>query len=183
MCVQSAYKHQGEYDLVIIDEAHRAASAKYRILFSNIKTKALMMLTATLPDNEENKEFLLSVAPVVFEKNLQEALEQELVPEFDVFNIPVPLHKSVSGKYKIFDAKFTQNLIKLTRHKMDNPLLSKYKSVFDIARAERNSTNKELADNCKGYWAGMSMRKQVVYNNPAKFQTVIDIIKMYPDKK
>ena len=151
MCVQSAYKHQGEYDLVIIDEAHRTASAKYRILFSNIKTNALMMLTATLPDNWEGREFLLSVAPVVFEKNLQEALTQELVPEFDVFNIPVPLHKSVAGKYKVFDAKFTQSMIKLTRQKMDNPLLSKYKNIFDIAKAERNSADRELADNCKGY--------------------------------
>ncbi len=63
LCIQSAYRVQGEYDLVIIDEVHRALSPEYRKVFENIKTKALICLTATVPEEAEYNEFLHKVCP------------------------------------------------------------------------------------------------------------------------
>lgn len=178
MCIQSAYKHTGSYDLVIIDEVHRALSPKYREVFKNIKTKKLLCLTATLPDEAEYVEFLTKIAPVVYEKKLKDALGDDMVPQFEIYNLAVPLHRTISGKYKLFDGKFTQSMIKLTRYLMDDPKLkSKYKNVFELAQAAQwHKFDKELQSVCKSYWAGMTMRKQLVYSNPAKLNAVKQII-------
>jgi len=178
MCIQSAYKHKGYYDLVIIDEVHRSLSPKYREVFSGIKAKHLMCLTATLPEEAEYVEFLAKTCPVIYEKKLKDALKDEMVPQFEIYNFSVPLHKTISGKYKLFDNKFTQSMIKLTRILMDNPKLkSKYKNVFELAQAAQwASFDKETQGLCKSYWAGMTMRKQLVYSNPAKLKAIRDIL-------
>lgn len=177
-CIQSAYKIKGNFDLVIIDEVHRALSPKYRAIFANVNAKHLMCLTATLPNEEEYVDFLTKTCPVIYEKKIKEALEEGMVPQFELYNLPVPIHKSISGKYKMFDAKFTQAMIKLTRILIDNPKLrSKYKNVFELAQAAQwNTFDKETQGLCKSYWAGMTMRKQLVYSNPAKLAYIREVI-------
>jgi len=180
MCLKSAYLHAGDYDLVIVDEVHRALSKEYRRMFRSVTTKALMCLTATLPENEEYVTFLNSIAPVVYEKNLVEAMETGMAPKVTIYNLPVPLSREIAGKYKVFDGKFTQNLIKLTRFRAERPELRVYSSVFDLAQAAtKRPFDKEVQAACTGYWSSMTLRKYLVYSNPAKIKFIADIINKY----
>jgi len=185
LCIQSAYKYVSEYDLVIVDEVHRALSPEYRKVFQNIKTKNLLCLTATVPDDEEYQEFLNSVAPICYEKHLMEVVEKGILPKFSIYNLQVPLAKELQGKYRVFDNNFNLANIRLSKMRAQDPILSyKYKSVFDIARTEQKSTNKELARACSDYWASMQLRKMVVYNNTTKITVARDIIEKFgPERK
>lgn len=184
MCIQSAYKHKGHYDLVIIDEVHKALSPAYRKVFSGITSNKLLCLTATLPEDPEYVEFLNHICPVVYTKTLASALDEGKVPKFEILNVPVFIHTSVLGKYTLFDNKFTKATIQLTRFRMDRPTLwNKYPSVFDLAKGEKDSKDKEVASVAKSYWAAMTMRKQILYNNPAKIPAVIQILRNNPHRK
>jgi len=181
MCLKSAYLHEGEYDLVIVDEVHRALSKEYRKLFTSIKTKALLCLTATLPEDPEYVSFLERIAPTVYEKELSGAIDEGLAPKAQIYNLAVPLSKEVAGKYKVFDSKFTQSIIKLTRFRSEQFHLREYSSIFELARAaQHRNFEKEVQMACNAYWASMTMRKQVLYENPAKIGAVISILEKYP---
>lgn len=185
MCIQSAYKLQGEYELVIIDEVHRALSPNYRAIFTGVKCDYLLGLTATKPQGEESLAFLNSVAPIVYEKVLSEIVEGEVLPEFKIMNVEVPLIGKEAAKYKLFDGQFTQGLVELSRARASNALLSyKYSNAFDMARELRLlPKDSAIRKSARKFWSGMSMRKNVVYNNSEKIHVAVDLILRYPNRR
>jgi hypothetical protein len=114
-----------------------------------------------------------------------EVVEKGILPKFSIYNLQVPLAKELQGKYRVFDNNFNLANIRLSKMRAQDPILSyKYKSVFDIARTEQKSTNKELARACSDYWASMQLRKMVVYNNTTKITVARDIIEKFgPERK
>lgn len=136
-----------------------------------------MCLTATVPDEEEYVEFLGEVSPVVYAKSLLEVVDRGILPRFNIYNLEVAMDKSMAGKYKAFDNVFNTSLIKLDRMRSEDPnLSSRYRNVFDLAKAEQYSDDKELKGLCKQYWGSMQLRKLVVYNNLAKIGVAKEII-------
>lgn len=186
LCIQSAYKYIGDYDLVIIDEVHRALSPEYRKVFESITTKALICLTATLPQDEEYVEFLEKVSPVVYSKHLSEVVEYGVIPKFAIYNLEVPLDRSLRGKYARFDSNFASAVITLTKMRRDSATLTyKYASIFDLAReVSKDTEDSPLRRAAKQYWGGMQMRKLVVYNNSEKIKTTKYILEnIGPNRK
>lgn len=186
LCIQSAYKYVGDYDLVIIDEVHRALSPEYRKVFETITTKSLICLTATLPQDEEYVEFLGQVSPVIYAKHLAEVVEAGVLPRFQIYNLEVPLARESKGKYRSFDNSFKQAAIDLSRIRSKNPsLINKYSSSFVMAKHESLAKEDSIVRRAaKQYWGSMTMRKQVVYSNPAKIIAAKAIInKVGADRK
>ncbi len=135
LCIQSAYKLKGEYELIIVDEIHRSLSSKYRSLFSNVSADYLLGLTATKPQDEDTLEFLNKVAPIVYEKVLSEIINDEILPEFKIINVEIPLTGKEAAKYKLFDGQFSQGLVELSKARSKSSLLSyKYSNTFDMAK-------------------------------------------------
>jgi superfamily II DNA or RNA helicase len=185
LCIQSAYRYVAEYDFVIIDEVHRALSPEYRKVFQSIKATSMLCLTATIPDEEEYVEFLGIVAPVVYAKSLLDVVDKGILPKFNIYNLEVGMDKSMAGKYKAFDNVFNTSLIKLDRLRSEDPnLSSRYRNVFDLAKAEQYSDDRELKTLCKQYWGAMQLRKLVVYNNLTKISVAKAIIEKFePNRK
>lgn len=171
---------------MIIDEVHRALSPEYRKVFETVTTKALICLTATLPQEEEYVEFLEKVSPVVYSKHLAEVVEYGVIPKFAIYNLEVPLDKALKGKYARFDANFASAVISLTKMRRDSATLTyKYASIFDLARdVSRDPDDSPLRRMAKQYWGGMQMRKQVVYNNTEKLKVAKYIVEnIGPNRK
>lgn len=185
MCIQSAYKHNGEYDLVIVDEIHRSLSATYRQIFVNVKCEYILGLTATVPHEPQAKEYLNEVCPIIYEKHLDEIVTEGILPQFRIHNVGVPLVGKEKAKYKLFSTQFEIATIELSKHRLKDPSLSdRYKNVFDLARDFKDSNIKSnLRDAAKRFWSGMSMRKLVVYNNSEKFKVALSIIDLFPNKR
>lgn len=178
-CINSAYKVADKgYDLVIIDEVHRALSPANRRVFENMHTTALMCLTGTLPDVEEYVELLDKYCPVVYQKTLAEAVKEGLVPQFSIYNLQVGLSREISGKHKVFDLQFKKALLLLTRYRMDNVVYkTRFSNIFDMARVMKDEkSDLECARAAKAYWNAMSMRKLILYDNPEKINTIKNII-------
>lgn len=174
MCINTAYKVSGQYDLLIVDECHRSVSASFRSVYTNIKYKKLLCLTATLP--EKNSEFLLEVAPIVYTKSIQDVQgNEEVVSDYYVYNFVTGMDKKTEQKYKLFTTLFTEASIQLSKIMRFSD--EKFASLYDFAKYYSKSTEKtEVVRFSKQYWSSMSMRRLALHNNTAKIKVAHDVV-------
>lgn len=185
MIINSAAKKELECDLLIIDECHRAISPKMRNVFSCIKYKKLLCLTATLPKEEEYTSFLFSVCPLVYQQTLTDVMGMDkVVSKFQIYNLATDSDFETKKKYRLFQSQFQSASIELASLKRILPELFEFKSLFDIAKTySSRSEPVEVVRAAKAFWWAMSMRKRVLYENEHKIKVVAEIIKKYPDRK
>jgi superfamily II DNA or RNA helicase len=212
LCLKTAYKIVKAYDLLIIDEAHTALSPEYRKIFSNITYKQLLCLTATIPDNKEYADFLQRVAPVVYNKGLDEIqAEDNVISPYKMYNLEINFNRPDRSKYQIFDTQFKEAQMQLAVFKRTHREIL-LQSTFDIAKdhcaikneslyidekikalPDYNERYQEYAAYCsdlhhiikysKQYWSGMTMRKWTCYESTSKLEIVVGLLKQFPKRK
>ena len=91
-CYASLAKIQGDYDLVILDEAHYITEAN-SIFFKKNKVKSILALTATPPKDITKQLILKKIAPTIYKYTLEQAVEDGLVAPFNIIVIEAPLNK------------------------------------------------------------------------------------------
>ena len=185
LIINSASKKEIECDLFIIDECHRALSPKMRNVFSCIKYKKLLCLTATLPKEQEYVDFLYSVCPLVYKQTMTAVMDMDkVVSDFQVINLETDIDFETKKKYRLFQSQFQQASIELAGLKRITPELFEFKSLFDIAKTYSNKSEPaEVVKAAKAFWWAMSMRKRVLYENKHKIKVVAELIKKHPDRK
>jgi len=107
MCYQSAYKLKNRhYDIVICDEVHLGLSLKYRKFFDNNKYKALLCMTATLPEEYEYNLKLQQIATINYTITLDKCVSLGLVSPYEIHCIPVKLTVHEQVEYNTINKKF-----------------------------------------------------------------------------
>ena len=179
--INTAYKKPIECDLLIVDEAHRAFSPAFKELFTSVKYNSLLCLTATLPSDEAKVRMLREIAPVVYERTVDQAGQS--VSPYTIVNLGVKLDRSTLSKYGVFNRMFTEAQIALSRlwyaYYRDE-----FASIFDLARYfATKSGEDEVIKLSKRYWSGMSLRKKTLYEAPTKLEVARQIVKANPQRK
>lgn len=185
LVINSAAKRDLECDLLIVDECHRALSSKMRNVFTCIKYKKLLCLTATLPKEQEYVDFLYSVCKLIYQQTMADVvLMDKVVSNFQVFNLETDADFETKKKYRLFQSQFQQASIELSQLKRIVPELFEFKSLFDIAKTySSRSEPVEVVRAAKAFWWAMSMRKRVLYENKHKIKVISEIINKNPGKK
>ena len=189
-CIQSAHKNASYADLLIIDEIHTSLSPIYSKVFENVLYKQILGLTATIPEKGVATKILDKYCPVIFTYSVNDAAENQIVADCQMYNLEVTLSKSDRAKYKLFDGNYNRALLTIGMLKRYFPHL-KDSSIFDIAREyaklDTKSQESEEAQNLvkasKAYWSAMTLRKWVCYEAQSKIEAVLDLIKKFPLKK
>ena len=75
------------FDLVIIDEVHRAGAASYERVIEHFQPKFLLGLTATPERTDDFNVFKLFDHNVPYEIRLQEALQADMLAPFDYYGV------------------------------------------------------------------------------------------------
>jgi superfamily II DNA or RNA helicase len=75
------------FDLIIIDEVHRAGSASYERIINHFDSNFLLGLTATPERTDETNIFEIFDHNVPYEIRLQEALEADMLAPFDYYGV------------------------------------------------------------------------------------------------
>lgn len=171
-CIQSVYKKESEYDLLLVDEVHTSKAEKYSQVFIKVKHRFCLGLSATIEENEVIKKY----CPIVFESTVQQALEADAFNEYVIHNIAVPFNRKEAAHYKTFDNQFKIGRLQLLLLKNKFP---EYKdlSIFDIAKL--HSTSKEKTDivkYSKMFWNGMTLRKRLCYLATSKALAAAKIV-------
>lgn len=182
-CINTAYKISKHYDLLIVDEIHKTLSPEFIHLYTNITYNALLGLTATPPDHREDyMESLDKICPVVYQRTLNEAVQEGILSDFLVYNLPVTLTKKESFLYKRYNALFegSKELIWRNIYKEG---LSTSKNIFDVASEHRLKPDSLLYKASKQFWTSMTLRKWVCYNAERKVERCLEIIQAFPGRR
>jgi len=176
MCINTAYKVSGEYDLLIVDECHRSVSESFRAVYTNIRYKKLLCLTATLP--ERNADVLTAISPIVYTKSIQDvAGNTDVVSDYYVYNLVTDMDRQTSQKYKLFTTLFTEAAVHLSKILRLTP--KSFSSIYDMAKHYSRSTEKsDVVKYSKQYWSSMSMRRMALQRNTAKIKVAHDVVNM-----
>lgn len=166
LCIQSAHKHNSYADLLIIDEIHTCLSPVYSKVFENVIYKQILGLTATIPEKGVATKILEKYCPIAFTYTVNDAAENRIVADCEIYNLEVNLTKSDRAKYKLFDGNYNRALLTIGMLKKYFPHL-KESSIFDVAREYSKLNAKEqiseeaqnLVKASKAYWSAMSLRK------------------------
>ena len=109
LCYQSAYKLIGHhYDIVVCDEIHLGLSPEYCKFFKNNIYDSLLCMTATLPEEEEYKNILMKIAPVIYKISLDECVSLGIVAPYIIECVPVKLTITEQAEYKHVNNTFVK---------------------------------------------------------------------------
>jgi len=175
VCYQSAYKYVGKhYDIVICDEVHLGLSPEYRKFFSNNTYDKLLCMTATLPEENEYKLHLFSLAPTIFTITLDECVDLELVSPYKLICVPLALTDEEKSKYKSINNKFVYWKYKLG----DFDAFNTAKQIL----ADSNATPQDKMAASR-FFACIRERKKIVDFASGKIEKLKQLVAENEDKK
>lgn len=182
-CIQTVYKwHKQHFDLVIVDEAHTTLSEQYRKFYFNNSYRSLLCLTATVPENDEYKTFLLSIAPIVYSINIQQSQAKDLVSDYQIYNLALPLTPNEKIKYGWAQKEFKKALISISTI-MEMNERERFPSVMDFANAKLKDRASPYYRLALDFYRYMGSRKTICYNAENKLDICLKIIQQYPERK
>ena len=179
-CLQTAYKEETEYDLLVVDEVHTATAEKYSAVFVNTKHKQCLGLSATV---DSTNKVLVEHCPVLFSIEVADALKAKAFNAYTVYNVAIPLNRKEQAIYNTFDRQFKLAKLQLLILKKDYPEYADL-TIFDIAKKYANSKEKtELVKWSKTFWSAMTMRKSLCYKAYSKAEAAKELVSRSPTSK
>lgn len=173
LCYQSAHKLEGEhYHIVICDEVHLGLSKIYRRFFENNTYDKLLCMTATVPEEEEYRNYLFEIAPMRYQISLDECVALGLVAPYEIVCIPLELNEEDKQAYKKANNKFVS---------------AKYRiggfNTFDDAKAILAGKLDGDKGGAKMFFDSIRERKQVVQHSASKIVKAKELIKKHKNDK
>lgn len=153
-----------ECDLLIIDEYHTVAGEYFRSVLK-IPYKFILTLTATIERTDGLHELLLKHSPIVDTITLEEALDNNWISEFIVYNIAVELSKKEMSLYRKYNTAFKKLACKISGINEANYFL-KSKDTNKVRMAGR-------------YYKYLRLRKDICKNNSNKIDIVRRLINCF----
>ncbi len=167
LVINTAIKQNRNYDFLILDECHRYAAESFRKIFELVEFKYILGLTATLEREDNLHEIILEYLQVIDKITVDEALENNWISPYTVYNIAVPLSAAEQTDYNKSDNAFKHFAAKLGYGGQ----------AFKNAGAFLKSSDKALQGQAGAYYNAMRKRKNICLNNSNKIDAVDKIIK------
>jgi len=171
--VNTAVNKEINCDLLIIDEAHSTASADwFSLSWKNAKFNKIIALSATMIRNDNKHKVILEVAPILMTVTFEEALENNWISNYTIYNIALEFTIEEREVYNHIE----YNLNKIFRdvseiEKLDLEYVEK--NMFNlsskyISQYKKTKDNKELYLLAISYNRLIGYRKKLIYNAQAK---------------
>jgi superfamily II DNA or RNA helicase len=170
--INSAIKHFHKVDMLVLDEVHRYAAESFRNIFNKVNTKFILGLTATLEREDGFHEVILEYLPVFDQITVDEALENEWIAPYVVYNIPIELSSADQIEYNKANNAFKHFAAKLGHGGQ----------AFKNATSYLKSSDKALQGQAGAYYNSMRKRKNICQNNSNKVIATKKIIDCLSDR-
>ncbi len=168
LCYQSAYKLLGNhYSIVLCDEVHLGLSTQYRKFFDNNTYDKLLCMTATLPEEQEYKDLLDTLAPTVYKISLDACVAAGIVSPYHIYCKPLQLTPVEQKEYKKINNSFVYYKYQLGQF-----------NAFDEAQRIMGDKNAHPSDKKSAvmFYRAIRERKKIVdfaSNKIAEFQKLV----------
>lgn len=172
MVINSAIKQKHKVDMLVLDEIHRYAAESFRSIFDNVLSSYILGLTATLEREDNFHELILEYLPVFDEVTVDDALDNEWIAPYKVYNIPVELSPEDQIEYNKANNAFKHFAAKLGHGGQ----------AFKNATSYLKSSDKALQGQAGAYYNSMRKRKNICQNNSNKILATKQIIDNLSDR-
>jgi len=167
LVINTVIKKQREYDMIVLDECHRYAAENFKKVFELVDYKYILGLTATLEREDGLHELILDYLNVIDEVTVDDALDNNWISPYIVYNIAVPLPADEQTDYNKSDNAFRHFAAKLGYGGQ----------AFKNAQNFLKSSDKAKQGQAGAYYNAMRKRKNICLNNSAKINAVDEIVK------
>lgn len=172
------------FDLMILDEIHAYTGGEvFSTIFNKPNYQYILGLTAQQREEPDEQALLNRKAPIIDRMNLTEAVKSGYVNQFTVYNVGLELdHKSreeydlIHTQFMKFFSTFFFDLKTMIRS------LNNLKQREDIARVYK-ITEKDVFIRAINANRLLTKRKSFLYNAPTIFETTLELIRRYPNKR
>lgn len=172
MVINSAVKHFHNVDMLVLDEIHRYAAESFRNIFHKVDSKYILGLTATLEREDGFHEVILEYLTVFDQISVDEALDNNWIAPYIVYNIPVNLSAEEQIEYNKANNAFRHFAAKLGHGA----------NAFQNANSYLKSSDKALQGQAGAYYNAMRKRKNICQNNENKISATKQIIDIFPER-
>jgi superfamily II DNA or RNA helicase len=172
MVINSAIKHFHDVDMLVLDEIHRYAAESFRNIFHKVDSKYILGLTATLEREDGFHEVILEYLTVFDQISVDEALDNNWIAPYIVYNIPVNLSAEEQIEYNKANNAFRHFAAKLGHGA----------NAFQNANSYLKSSDKALQGQAGAYYNAMRKRKNICQNNENKISATKQIIDIFPER-
>jgi superfamily II DNA or RNA helicase len=172
MVINSAIKIDQEVDMLVLDEIHRYAAESFRNIFIRVGCLYILGLTATLEREDNFHEVILEYLNVFDKISVDEALENDWIAPYKVYNIGVELSNNDQIEYNKANNAFKHFAAKLGHGSQ----------AFKNATAYLKSPDKVLQGQAGAYYNSLRKRKSICQNNSNKINATKQIIDLFNNR-
>lgn len=104
--VNSLIKEKHVTGLLILDEVHMYTATTFKKVFTHVKYKFVLGLTATLDEKDAKYEIVRRKCPIIDEITLREAKKHGWISDYVVYNLGIELPKEDRIVYDAINKKF-----------------------------------------------------------------------------
>jgi len=180
MVINSAVKMNHNVDLLILDEIHNYMSEVFRGIFACTDYRYILGLTATLDAEDPRFHVISQAAPVIDTITLHEAVRNDYVSQFQVFNLGLRMSENEEKNYKLVTddyykafAIFNNRFHSAMRCMTDR----QYLSVF--TRNLAGWDEQQVLNQARAFNRAMQKRKQLIYKSATKREAAKKLIEIF----
>lgn len=178
--INSAIKKTYNVGLLVIDECHKAAADGFSKIFSCVKYKAILCLTATLERLDGRHTIVTDKAPVVDRIELSDAIANGWISGYREYLVLLDVdlteytenNKKFYDHFSYFDNDFSTAMNCCTDYMFRNSYAKKY-----------GLDTKSVIIHAMGFNRALQARKKFINNHPKKIEICNLILEYRQDKK
>lgn len=196
--INTIVKHEWKVNLLVIDEAHRAASTTLIKVFDVVKYRYILGLTATIERLDGKHELLKKYCPVCDEVTLELALlngwvspykEYEVIIDIDDIDVYQDLQHKFTAEFEFFNYNFPLIMDKENGLLGKNGLKNRIKLRDEMCPSngrneqQRKDVLRDITLHATTFSRVMQERKKFINNHPKKLEIARKIIEARPNAK
>jgi superfamily II DNA or RNA helicase len=190
--INTIAKHGYTCDLLIIDELHTAASNLLINVFSSVKYKMILGLTATFERLDERHKLIEKYCPVIDTITIQEAQLNGWVSKYNEYLVIIDVddmdvyrnfNKEFTEHFEFFQFRFDLAMSMIGPKGLQNRIAYRDEICNSNKNLDKKEVLKAITYHATGFIRSIQNRKKFVYEHPEKIRIAEEIIKHRSDKK
>ena len=188
--VNTAIRHTWQCDILVLDEIHRFAADTFSSVFTQVKYRCILGLTATLERLDEKHKILEKYCPICDSIPIAEALANNWVSDYTEYKVILDVddidvynnyNKEFNKHYEFFNFDYPLIMSLVGAKGFVNKIA--YRDKICTNPALKSEALKLINYHANGFMKMMQARKQFIYNHPKKLELTREIIKHRPNSK
>lgn len=178
--INTVIKHEWDCNILIVDEAHRAAAPSFRQIFTKVSYNRLLCLTATLQRLDGLEKIIEYYAPVFDVVTNKECLENKWIAEYQEYKVLIDVDLT---EYETINAKFLK-YFSFFNYDFDLAMSCvKYPPKQNLLARYLNAPLKVVKANTYAFVTYMRARERWVTAHSKKIEIANKILDAKKDKK